>query len=391
MLKELDRLISINIPFEETANIKKFESFMNNGDPPCDYERQLLENHEKMLSTVLDGKIVPPYEVEIQPSSSCNLACKHCFGKVLTNKNLPNGIGNSEMISIINKLNEFKVNDFKVETVKFCGTTGEPLVNPAIIPGIELLNDLGKEIIVFTNGLNLDLLYGKKKYLDYVLKTDKVNVSLDAGSEEIFKNLKGALGFERIVHSLEEMVSKRDSSKGLDPRLTVSYVIGTDNYGEIFKTAELMKKVGVDEIRYRVDFTNLDFIHKISPEIKAGLKGAEALDLKDGKFTVNSVYTDKDISKDSSAFNSKGLKCYNKHFWACIGPDANVYACGHKTYSGINPYGNILEKSFKDIWTSKERIKDLGCLTGEECKFCSPSSVRRNVFVNFLDELRKQN
>jgi len=371
---------------EKTPNQTKFEEFINRGKAPNDYERQLLKNHEKRLIEIFNGRIVPPYEVEIQPSSSCNLSCKHIFGKVLTGKKLPNKIGVPEMTRIIQELDSYKENNFKVETVKFCGTTGEPLVNPAIIPGIELLRTLKKEIIIFTNGLNLDNPYDGKKYLDYMLKTNIVNVSLDVGSEETFKELKGQTGFARIVKSLEEMASKRTPSGDLNPRINVSYVIGAKNYREIAQTAQLMKSVGVDEIKYRVDFTNLESIRQISQEILRGL--AEAKELEEKNFAVTSTYSEREISEDDSAFSSQGLKCYNKHFWACVGPEANIYACGHKTYSGIIPYGNILEQSFKDIWTSEKRIKDLECITGEECKFCSPSSVRRNFFVDFLDGLR---
>lgn len=362
-----------------TENQKKFRKFLNRGNPP--YEKILLKYHEKRVLAILDEKIIPPQEVEIQPSSRCNLKCKHCFGKTLTKKNLENRISEKEMEILAKRINEYKEGDFKIESVKFCGTTGEPLVNPAMLYGINLFKDLGKNIVVFTNGLYLDKIYQGKKYLEYFTDINRLNVSLDAGSERTFMNLKGRAGFSRILKSLGELIEKKNGKL----KVNVSYVISEKNPEEIVKTTRLMDDLGVDEIRFRVDITNPKKIHELSGLIIYELNKAKNYPKKNIK--VASVYSPKEIKEDS-IFHSYGKKCFTQHLWACIGPDCNLYACGHRTYFGVESYGNLLNNSFKNIWNSEKRLENLKKLPDEKCTFCSPFSSRANDFITFLKTIK---
>jgi len=372
---------ALDLEQKADENLSKFNEFLDRGEPPRDYERQLLKEHKKRIKLILEGKIIPPYEVEIQPSSVCNLTCKHCFGKVLTKKNLPNRIGEDELDIIANRINDYKSDGFEIDVAKFCGTTGEPLVNPSMMYGINLFKDLGKKVIVFTNGLWLDKKYKGKEYLEYIAKADRLNLSLDAGSEETFVKIKGRLGYQRILYNLEKLIEKREQ-ENTNLNVTVSYVVGKENYNETSKLAKEIKNIGVDQLVFRVNFTELEDIQKISDKIIYNLDRAKEYQRDD--FKVISIYSDEDIKENDSAFNSNGRKCFNQHFWACIGPDCNLYACGHRTYHGVESYGNLLKKSFKEIWESEERRNCLENLPDDNCKFCSPSSTRRNDFMTFL-------
>jgi len=336
---------------------------------------------------ILQGKIVPPYEVEIQPSSLCNLACKHCFGRDY--QRLPNKISRKEFDILADRIDEFQDNGFKIETIKFCGTTGEPLVNPLTLYAIQLFKKRGKKVIVFTNGLNLDKPFGNSglKYYDIIAKSDRMILSLDAGSEEVFFNLKGKYGFERIIKSLEEIAKIRKKEKtGIDIR--VGYVVGKPNYKDIVNATKRVKDAGANEIVFRVDFTNVDEVQKISKEIIKEIKSAKKYE--DNSFKVISIYSDEEISGVKCGFNSNGQKCFNHNFWTCIGPNCELYACGHRTYGGVESYGSLLKNSFRKLWTSKERQEAVKCLPDNHCKNCSPSSKYRNDFMNFLSGLSKE-
>jgi len=333
----ISKMIEELIPPE---HLDEFHALKNRGKPPYDYETQLLINHEERVLAILGGEIVPPYEVEIQPSSSCNLKCKHCFGGRLTHEKIPDKIGKKQIEIIAKKINEFKKNGFEIEVVKFCGTTGEPLVNPITTYAIPLFKNQGKKVILFTNGLLLDKKIKGKPYFEYVLEADKLILSLDAGSEKTFEELKGKPGFKRITKSSESLLTKRNSK----PNVSVGYVIGEDNYHEIVKTTKLMKNLGVDDIKFRVDFTDKEGVRKYAKRIVDYLKEAE--ELSDENFQAISIYSEDEIAKDSSAFNSCKRKCFNQHFWACVGPDAELYACGHRTYQEVQSYGSLLENSF---------------------------------------------
>ncbi len=358
-MKQINSAIALENPkINLTKNQKRFQKFLNRGTPP--YEKILLKYHEKRILAILKGEIIPPQELEIQPSSKCNLKCTHCFGKTLTNKNLENKIGEKEMEILAERINNYKEGDFEIESVKFCGTTGEPLINPAMIHGINLFKDLGKNIVVFTNGLYLDKFYQGKKYSDI----NRLNVSLDAGSERTFMNLKGRVGFSRTVKSLGELIEKRNGKL----KVNVSYVISEKNTKEIVKTTKLMDDLGVDEIRFRVDITNPEKIHALSGLIISELNKAKDYSKKHIK--VASVYSPNEIKEDS-IFHSHGKRCFTQHLWACVGPDCNLYACGHRTYHGIESYGSLLDNSFKELWTSEKRLANL-----------------KNLPMTFLDSIK---
>lgn len=370
-----------------TENQKRLFAFLNRGEPPCDHERQLIEKHEDRMLAIFQGKIVPPYEVEIQPTSLCNLNCKHCFGKALTSKRLENKIGRKELEIIAERINEFRENEFQIETVKFCGTTGEPLVNHASLDGINIFKNLGKKVVYFTNGLWLDKLYKKRKYLDYVLDADDLRLSLDLGSEKTFFELKRKLGFNRIIKNIKELVEKRGQTKS-KLNIIVGYVIGRKNYHEIVKATKLVKNLGVDEIRFRVDFTDPKGVRELSDVIIQELNKAKQY--KNDKFKVVSEYSEREIEEDESVFHPGGRMCFNQHFWACVGPECNLYACGHRTYYEVESYGSLLEHSFRELWISKKRIENSKNLPDDYCKFCSPSSKRRNDFMTFLYSLKNE-
>jgi len=113
--------------------------------------------------------------------------------------------------------------------------------------------------------------------------------------------------------------------------------------------------------------------------------------LKSDYFGISFAYSDEDLStsgeKTTSPFYSRGKKCYNHHFWACIGSDCNLYVCGHRTYNGVDSFGSVLDNSLEDLWLKKERLEKVEKLPDDKCKFCSPSCHRRDCLMKFLTGL----
>ncbi len=376
---------------EEETEIKEqeFLRLLKRNSAPFDYEKQLFNDHFPRVVSALNGEHPSPYEIEIQPTSKCNLRCIHCFGTALTCERIPDKMGQKEFETIAQRIKDFKLGEHTVETVKFCGTTGEPLVNPATAQNIKLFKDLGKKVILYTNGLWLNRTTPEgKEYLDYVLDADKINLSLDAGSRETFINIKGVDGFDRIIDNLRRLVRKRDE-EGSNLRIDVSYVIGSHNYKEIFLAAETAKDAGADNIIFRVDFANPDSVKPFIEEIKE--QRLQTMKLKSDYFGISFAYSDEDLStsgeKTTSPFYSRGKKCYNHHFWACIGSDCNLYVCGHRTYNGVDSFGSVLDNSLEDLWLKKERLEKVEKLPDDKCKFCSPSCHRRDCLMKFLTGL----
>jgi len=356
----------------------RFLDYLTNGEPPCDYERQLMQAHFDRVMAIVEGELTPPYELEIQPSASCNLSCIHCLGRDY--EPLEQIIDEEVMDIIAKRATEFNNEQFRIEVAKFCGTTGEPLVNRATAYGIKMFKDQGFKVIVFTNGLLLESKTGDgtETFIDAIQSADKLNLSLDAGSEEVFREIKGKTGFDRIIRSLAA-ASEKDNA----PYIVASYVIGIKNYQDILNAAKKVSEAGANEIRYRVDFTNIGEVHNISSTILAMLE--QAKQYTSPTFKVNSVYSTGTIRTDDSEFHS--TECFNHNFWACIGPDANLYTCGHRTHGNVLSFGSLLDHSFRELWHSPDRERQVRSLPDNMCINCSPSSSRRNQFMTWLSKI----
>lgn len=61
--------------------LEKLRYYLDSGDStPFNYERYLLVDKAPYLDAFVEDKLFPPFEVEIQMSSSCNLKCIWCIG-----------------------------------------------------------------------------------------------------------------------------------------------------------------------------------------------------------------------------------------------------------------------------------------------------------------------
>ena len=56
------------------------------------YERLLVTQKRQYLYAFIDGKPFPPFEVEIQMSSKCNLKCSWCIGDEVQSNNNPHAL-----------------------------------------------------------------------------------------------------------------------------------------------------------------------------------------------------------------------------------------------------------------------------------------------------------
>jgi len=367
----------------------KFLTLLTKSAPPFDYEKQIFNDHFENVMSTLNGDNPPPYEIEIQPTSNCNLRCKHCFGTFLTSNRIEDKIGMEEMKILSKRISEFDKDKLKIETVKFCGTTGEPLANPSTVYGIKLFKDKNKKVILYTNGLWLDKKTKEnKEYLEYVLDADKINISLDCGTSKTFKLLKGVDGFDRIINSLNRMSILR-SERHSNLRIDISFVIGEENYLEIYTATKVAKENGADNVVFRFDFTSPEKMKPIIKEIE--MQKTQALSLQTQNFKVFFAYTKDDLESntDSNAFSSRGKKCFNHNFWGCIGSNCELYVCGHRTYKEVKSFGSLIDNSLKELWLSKSRLEKVEDLPDNKCQFCSPSCHRRDCMMSFLSDIGK--
>jgi MoaA/NifB/PqqE/SkfB family radical SAM enzyme len=379
-----DTLTKIATKQDFAALQKQFWKFLNNSEKPFDYERGLMKNYFDRIALILAGGNPPPYEVEIQPTSLCNAGCNHCFGKYYNR--LENKLDDKDnMKIIIDQVLNFEDGPFKIERVKFCGSTGEPLYGKQSLYAIEQFH--GKKYMkLFTNGLKLAEHKDDDAFLETIAMINNINISLDAGTTETLNKIKPGSRNVTIENILAASARIKEIAED-NTEITVSYVITVDNYKEIVEATKRSRN-NADNIRFRIDLTDRNISKLHYDEIMDQLSEAKTYQYDD--FRVIAIHSSNEMGAiDSSTFSSrdKGYACFTAKLWSCIGADGCLYPCGHVAMGKQAHAGSLLENDFKDLWESRERMDCVATLPGVHCDICSPFSLRTNSFLSYLNDV----
>ncbi len=170
--------------------------------------------------------------LRISLTDKCNLRCKYC---------MPQGgikhLDHSEIISLEEVAYTVKVMaKLGVRRVRLTG--GEPLVRKNIT---KLISDIKKidgieRISLTTNGVLLGDNIDKLKEAGL----SDVNISLDTLDREVFKNLTGVDGLNKVLKSIDLAIEK-----GLTPKINCVPILGW-NDSELVKMAELARDKNLD-------------------------------------------------------------------------------------------------------------------------------------------------
>jgi radical SAM protein with 4Fe4S-binding SPASM domain len=368
---------------------KSVQSLLERYSDKGNYVSVILRERYSWTRAIVSGGNPPPFEAEVQPSGVCDANCYHCFGRSCGR--LPDNLYEAKnMTRVIDQALGFRSNGFGVEVIKFCGTTGEPLVNPQTLRAIEMTH--GRCFLrLFTNGLALAKNKNDRGYLAQIARVNRINVSLDAACSATLHKIKPGsvrIGFNDILSAFKKI----KEIGGDRTEIEASFVITSQNYAETEKFAAEMKRCGaVRAVRYRIDMTDRTVSREHGLEVLGQLEKARRYE--DENFRIYALHSGDEVleaNQDSFDPRRSSAKCYISRFWACIGPDGNVYPCGHCTMAGMESYGNLLEQDFAEIWNGPRRRALLDRLPAPQCFFCSPFSAVVNPLMTQLVELPVQ-
>jgi len=367
--------------------LDKINSIIDKGKPPFDYGNILLKHYHSHLVSYFNGENPIPYEIEIQPSSKCNAMCSHCWGKDFPRlEDKLETFENADLI--IDRILNFKKPGLNLPKIKFCGSTGDPLMNPIIDYIIEKFYTK-REMRLFTNGIKIG---EEKNNLDYLKSLSKLNsiyLSLDAGTTDtLWKIKKGArsrkIGVEDILEGTKRIKELNNV------KINISYVITKENYNEIEKATRKSKEHYSDLIRFRIDLDDRELSKTKSKEIIEELNNAKKYE--DNNFKVIPIHSDEEIQDHNpDHFSSKGLglKCYTNRFWTCVGSNGKVYPCGHIVSPETEDYGSLFDETFQEIWNGEKINYAREKTPGKLCVICSPFSLVVNEIMNEARNMEK--
>ncbi|MCX7781000.1 MAG: tungsten cofactor oxidoreductase radical SAM maturase [Negativicutes bacterium] len=287
-------------------------------------------------------------KVYIEASSRCNFSCITCI-----RHSWEDSQGHMSWNTFVKFLNDARELP-NLSTIHF-GGFGEPFTNPDILNMIQASKQAGYQVEMITNG---SFLSAKTSEQLVNAGLDWLYVSLDGSDAASFEQIRPGSSFERITANINELQRIKRQKGTMLPRLGVEFVVARANHTKLSGMRQIIRALQVDQLL----ITNvLPYHSSIKDEILYG-GATETADLSLLTMTTPlkaapnmKLYTEracKFINDKAATITWRGevSPCYAfMHSYTC-------YILGREKKMQAHSFGNILEKSVKEIWTDEAYV-----------------------------------
>ena len=370
--------------------------------------------HFEKIQKFLTGENVDPILIEIDPSNACNHSCPFCIsGHIHFAKFKGTEFFNRAIMGERNLMNLSKeLVEMDIQAINWTGG-GEPTMNPHLKKAIKYIRENSNiKMGMFSNGTMLkkfDMFEELARSLTWI------RISLDAGNEESYNKLRITNknnDFKTVLENIRELIKIK---KKINSNLCIGagFVVTKDHYKEVKEFSEIFKDLDVDYCQFKPEIVQIE--REGSPDrskeqISSNFWMNEVIEALDearlvlgNKFECNS-YKLEDLIINPKTYGRNYSECLGSQLQPCIGADGNVYVCtnhrGHKNYA----YGNIFEKSFKEVWKDLKSRKCVMKQIEEKEKFskcsqlCKPHESNKIVWAiksnskdnNYIENIREK-
>lgn len=321
-----------------------------------------IARHSEKIRSFLEEGVTAPIYVRVKPTNRCNHHCFYCAYDPQVKCVLSQGFRKGDMIpkeKMEEILSDFR--DIGVKAVTFSGG-GEPLTYPYIANAFEKTLQYGIDLSIITNGQEL-----KGRKADLLTEAMWVRISLDAADPKTFSRIRRVPEkfFIELVRNIGDFARKKDS----DCEFGINFVVHKENSDQIYKATKLFMELGVDHVKFTPVWVEENFFGYHAPIKQKAVEQIERArqDFSDHSFKVHDTY-----KNDFSMTGVRGRnypRCYIMQIVPVIGADSAVYFCHDKTYTENGCLGSIRDRSFRNLWFSKEAAEKFRNFDPrEECK-----------------------
>lgn len=322
-------------------------------------------HHMDKIEDIKKGNTISPVRMIIVLTNKCKCKCHFCFD--MEKNKFYNETLDKEVV--------FKVlEDAKslgVKSIEFTGG-GEPTDHPFFSEIFGRAKELGFELGLITNGTNLNNI--DLSLLDNI---SWLRISMNALSDKVYKE---TCGVEMNYRHLLGQIAKLNTTTGL------SFIITPRNYHEAIDFVKFAKETGFDNVHLapaRSDFQiapyMTDFINN-SIEIVSKVKEFEDESFK--------VFAKDERYKVIDSIEKNFSQCHYQQFVATIWSNGDIIPCWQSRGRNDFVFGNIYEKTFKQIWAEKQLMPiekcSSACIFEEKNKFLEYLVEKEPKHVNFV-------
>ena len=333
--------------------------------------------HADRILSWLTGAVPVPVTLELDLTLECNDKCPRCVsGHARDDRHLP--------LSRIERL-LVEASELGIQGLTLTGG-GEPLMHPEIRGVLGLVRRSGLSAGLFTNGGLLSEL-GIARELVRTFRW--VRVSLDSGSEEQFRRVRGRRDFARRLKGLQALVEARcDDPRDCD--LGVSFLTSSEVACDVVAAAREVRDLGFDYIQFKPMISWREESHHGSPMLSQdGVFEAieRAFDLETDRFRVLVSWDRYRPELEGEERRYSGF--HSAWFVATVGPSLSGKVIRPTLYLDCSakylPCWTICEfDSLADALRSEERRAMIGSVSSDV--FCVPSE-KHSAYNYRLDQV----
>lgn len=326
------------------------------------------------------AKIYPIY-VEISPVGFCNHRCTFCALDFMEYKNR-----RLDPAVLKDRLSEMA--SLGVKSVMFAGE-GEPALYRELPEIIEHCAAVGIDTSLTTNMVP----FNESSSEVFVKYCKWIKVSINAGNAKNYSEIHRTdeRDYDRVVNNMKRCVEIRRKN-GYKCTLGAQLLLVSDNYGSVVELAAAARDIGLDYLvvkpysqhlsshtnKYRdMDYSRYTYLQD---ELKKF--NSESFNVI---FRINTMNK---LIERAERYKKCGSVPF---FWAYVMSDGGVYGCSAFLEDERFNYGNIHEKTFREIWESERRMESIRYVREELCIEKCRVNCRMDEVNRYLWELVNPN
>ncbi len=315
--------------------------------------------HPERVSDWLKGKNIYPVYAEISPSGACNHRCVYCALDFMGYK--PRFL-DTKMIKA--RLKE--MGGLGLKSVMFAGE-GEPFLHPDMAAISVHANKCGIDTSFTTNAALM-----KPAIIDKILPTTSwIKVSINGATPITYGQIHrcNPSDFSRVFENLGYAAALKKKKK-YACALGMQMVLLPENAHEAVDLALKARNAGMDYLVIKPYSQHPQSVTDKYKNIHYADYEKLAVELEKINRPGFSVIFRLNTMKKWDEGCRPYKRCLALPFWSYIDAGGNVWGCsmflGNETFR----YGNLNEKTFKQIWEGEKRKKSLKYVCGMDASSC---------------------
>lgn len=267
-----------------------------------------------------------PFSISFEPTTSCNLRCPECPSGL---RAFTRPIGMLEKDFFTRTIDELH-RDMMYLIFYF---QGEPYLNPAFLDMVKFATEKKIYTATSTNAHYLNDANAKRTVESGL---DRLIISIDGTTQEVYQQYRIGGKLEKVLEGARNIVKWKRELNSKKPYVFFQFLVVKPNEHQIEDIKRLAKEIGVDDVRFKTaqiyDYENGN------PLIPTIDKFSRYRKKADGTYEIK---------------NSLENHCWKLWHACVISWDGLVVPCCFDKDADYR-LGDLKNKSFKEIWTSKE-------------------------------------